>query len=234
MLFAAGKGTRLKPLTNDLPKCLVTAGGQTLLEHNLAWLKQAGVGTVVVNVHHLGQQVIDFLTDHTLGLKIEISQEEQLLETGGGLWLARHHFKGETAFVVCNSDIYTDLDLQAMIQAHNSADNLATLAVDQRETSRYLRFNQADLLCGWENRSTGEQISWDKTAFYTRAFNGIQVLSPRIFEYLAARGLVFSTIPAYIAAARAGEQLKAYAMDGAYWIDIGTQEKLTALRAHLA
>ena len=233
MLLAAGKGTRLRPLTDTTPKCLVTAGGRTLLEHNLRHLQQAGVETVIINVHHLAQQVMDYVAHLNLQLDIRFSVEETLLETGGGLWQARRHFEDEAAFLVINSDIYTDLDLGLLLQAHLRQQNLATLAVAHRDTSRYLRFNKRELLCGWEDQRSGKQVSWSREAYDLRAFNGIQVLGNGIFEYLKDRGPVFATIPAFLDAARAGEQLKAYTMDTAFWMDIGTPEKLTRLNHYL-
>ena len=234
MLFAAGKGTRLKPLTDRHPKCLVTAADTTLLEHNIQHLIKNGVTHIVINTHHFGQQVIDFIKNHDFKIDIQISVEAELLETGGGLLKAADHFKTEEAFLVCNSDIYTDLDLRAMVIYHLEHANLATLAVADRQSSRYLRFNDQNRLCGWENRKTDEDISWSDDSFQARAFNGIQVLSPRIFEYMNDQALAFSTIPIYLKAAREGEQIVGYPVDDAYWIDIGTVDKLEELRQHLA
>ena len=234
MLFAAGRGTRLKPLTEQHPKCLVQAGGKTLLEHNLDFLKQAGVNTVIINVHHLAEQVIAFVSRQDFGIELIISQENELLETGGGLLKARDHFVDEDCFVVSNSDIYTDLNLGAMIEAHQRNSNLATLAVARRETSRYLRFNQAHLLCGWENRSNGESISWNTEPYEVFAFNGIQILSPEVFEHMSGLGPVFSTIPVYLQAAQRAANIQAYPMDESYWVDVGTLKNLELLRTHLA
>jgi len=233
MLFAAGRGTRLAPLTDRHPKCLVRAGNKTLLEHNILKLKAAGVDTLVINVHHFAEQVLEFIHSKDFGLTIQISQEKELLGQGGGLLKAIEHFQQEEAFWVCNSDIYTDLDLNALMSAHKRNQSLATLAVARRETSRYLRFDEKQSLCGWENRKTGESISWNTSSFETWAFNGVQALSPRIFEYMNDLGTSFSTIPVYLKAAQAGEEIRAFPMDQSYWIDIGTVEKLEALREYL-
>ncbi len=233
MLFAAGKGTRLQPLTNNTPKCLVTAGNTTLLEHNINFLKAAGVDSIVVNVHHLGQQIIDFISKKDFGIELAISEELELLETGGGLLKAKQYFQDEKAFVVCNSDIYTDMDLKGMVRAHRERQNLATLAVSGRETARYLRFNDQSLLCGWENKKTGEVVSWGEEIYKTRAFNGVQVLSPQVFDFMDNQDLAFSTIPVYLKAAQAGARIAAFEMDQSYWIDIGTLEKLETLRNYL-
>jgi len=233
MLFAAGKGTRLKPLTDRHPKCLVTAADTTLLEHNIRHLMQNGVTSIVINTHHFGQQIVEFIEAKEFEVDIQISEEKELLETGGGLLLAADHFRDEEAFLVCNSDIYTNLDLRSLVISHLENENLATLAVSDRKTSRYLRFNNQQLLCGWENGKTGEQISWNQDSYQTWAFNGIQVLSPGIFEYMDDFGSKFSTIPVYLKAAQAKARIAMHAMDDAYWIDIGTIEKLEELRAYL-
>lgn len=233
MLFAAGRGTRLAPLTDRHPKCLVRAGGKTLLEHNIHKLKAAGVETIVINVHHFANQVIDFVQARDFGVSIQISDEKELLGQGGGLLFASKYFQGVSDFLVCNSDIYTDLDLAALISAHRANNSLATLAVASRETSRYLRFDESMDLCGWENARTGERISWSAKSYQKFAFNGLQVISPRIFDYMSDMGTSFSTIPAYLKAAEQGESIKAFQVNDSYWIDIGTVEKLEGLRQHL-
>ncbi len=233
MLFAAGKGTRLKPLTDSHPKCLVTAAEKTLLEHGIQNLKKAGVTSIVINVHHFADQIIEFVNSRDFGVNILISQEKELLETGGGLLFAAEHFRGEKSFLVCNSDIYSTLDLKTLVETHNKGNQLATLAVSNRDTSRYLRFNDRRLLIGWENRKTAEVISWNQDHFQAWAFNGIQVLSPKIFDYMNDLGPHFSTIQVYLEAAQAGESIGAYPMDDVYWIDIGTVDKLESLRTYL-
>jgi NDP-sugar pyrophosphorylase family protein len=233
MLFAAGKGTRLQPLTNTLPKCLVKAGSKTLLEHNILYLKKAGVNTIIVNVHHLANQVVDFIAQRDFGVEVHISLEEELLETGGGLMKAKEHFINEETFVVCNSDVFTDFDLNVMIEIHKRNKNLATLAVSDRKTSRYFRFNEQDLLCGWENQTTGEEISWGHVDYHLQAFNSVQIISSEIFGHMGGFEQKFSTIPVYLQAAQKGKRIEAFSMKGAYWIDIGTIEKLEELRSFL-
>lgn len=233
MLFAAGKGTRLAPLTDRHPKCLAIAGDKPLLEHNIEKLRDAGVDTLVINVHHFGEQVIDFIRSKDFGLTIRISEEEALLGQGGGLLKAADHFRNEGAFIVCNSDVYSDLDLQTLVSAHRETAALATLAVAKRQTSRYLRFDAQLKLCGWENRGSGESAFWDSRPFQAWAFNGIQVLSSQIFDYMQGFGGSFSTIPVYLKAAESGERIMAFPMDDTFWIDIGTLDKLELLREHL-
>jgi NDP-sugar pyrophosphorylase family protein len=234
MLFAAGQGTRLQPMTNITPKCLAMAGGVTLLEHNIQYLKQAGVDSIVINVHHLADQVVGFVESNDFGVEVKISHEVELLETGGGLLKAKHHFESEAMFVVCNSDIYTDFDLTNLIESHRSSQNLATLAVAKRETTRYLRFNASSFLCGWEDRKNQNEITWSNEEYETWAFNGLQVLSPAIFHYMHDLSERFSTISAYLAAARQGEKIAAYPIDNAFWLDVGTPQKLAQLDRYLS
>ncbi len=234
MLFAAGRGTRLAPLTDRHPKCLVSVGNQTLLEHNILKLKAAGVDTIVINTHHFADQVIEFINTNDFGLTIHISDEKDLLGQGGGLLYASKYFLGEEAFIVANTDIYTDLDLELLIAAHMTSPRLATMAVARRETSRYLRFDEDLVLCGWENRKTGQKVSWNSRSYEKLAFNGLQVVSPGIFDFMNDLGSSFSTIPVYLKAAESGEKIKAYPMDQSYWIDIGTVEKLEELRQYLS
>lgn len=233
MLFAAGRGTRLAPLTDRHPKCLMRAGDKTLLEHNIVKLRDAGVKFVVINTHHFAEQVKAFVESRDFGLTIHLSNEKDLLGQGGGLQFASSFFQNEDAILVCNSDLYTDLDLKLLVAAHDASQNLATLAVANRQTSRYLRFDEKFNLCGWENRKTSEVVSWDDRPFEALAFNGFQVISPKIFSYMDGMGDSFSTIPVYLKAAQAGEKVKAYNMNDAYWVDVGTVEKLEILRVHL-
>lgn len=233
MLLAAGKGTRLQPFTHNHPKCLAIAGGVTLLEHNIRFLKEAGVDYIVINAHHHSKQLIGYVKTHDFGVEIHVSEEAELLETGGGLLNAKEHFVNEEMFVVCNSDIYTDFKLKELIDHHRSRNNLVTLAVANRETARYLRFNDRAILCGWENCKTGDELSWNDDSYIKRAFNGFQVMSPGVFKYMEDRGSVFSTIPVYLAAAIEGEKVGAYEIDDAYWIDIGTPENLKELQMYL-
>ncbi len=160
LLLAAGLGTRLKPLTDNMPKALVVVEGKTLLEHALDHLKTAGVTEVIVNVHHFPEMIVDFLErNHNFGLNIAISDEsEELLETGGALKKAAWFFNDDKPFIIRNADVLSDLDLNKMRSCHLEKSALATLAVRKRETSRYLLFHDDMRLSGWENRTTGEKL----------------------------------------------------------------------------
>lgn len=200
LLFAAGKGTRLKPFTNHHPKALAKVNGITLLERNIMYLKSFGINDFVINVHHFGNQIIDFLKNHNnLGANIEISDESQgLLETGGGLLFAKPLLEKEPHFLIMNADILTDLDLSPMIETHLNSDYLVTLAVSKRESSRQLLFNNQHLLKGWKNKKTGEKkLAQAEEKLQELAFSGIHCVSSAIFNKITRTGK-FSIIDEYL------------------------------------
>ena len=223
MLFAAGLGTRLRPLTNDRPKALVEVNGLSLLEISLRKLIASGCDHAVINVHHFADLIIDFLKKkNNFGIKISISDESSmLLETGGGLKKAKRHFK-DAPFIIYNTDIITNLDIRHLYNAHLKSEAIATLAVRDRETSRYLLFdNESYQLKGWTNKKTGA-YKWSTPSSDNEipfAFSGIQVVSPEIFKYMP-RKKVFSTIELYLKAAK-NSFIKAYPHDEDIWIDAG-------------
>ena len=165
MILAAGLGTRLRPLTDDRPKALVEINGRTLLEITLTRLHAFGIQDVIINVHHFADMVVDYLRKNdNFGMRIEVSREEELLDTGGGLKKAAYFFaenssrpdsSGEEPFMVHNVDVLSSIDLRRMVQFHNDNHSLATLAVRDRKTSRYLLFDDQLQLCG--RRSGADQ-----------------------------------------------------------------------------
>lgn len=228
MLFAAGIGARLRPLTNDRPKALVEVNGTPLLEIAIRRLQRHGVEAVIINVHHFGRQIIDFLAEkENFGIQIAISDERgQLLDTGGGLKKAAWFFTGDEPFGVMNTDILTDLDLGALYQAHLASGALATLAVRKRASSRYLLFDEQDRLCGWRNERTGEE-KWARPLdgpVVPLAFSGIQVVSPALFGHFPQEA-AFSIIDTYLTAARTDE-IRAFRHDHTLWMDVGKPERL--------
>ena len=226
MIFAAGLGTRLRPLTENKPKALVEVGGRPLLEIAIRRLKYFGVREVVVNIHHFGKQVVDFLEQHDyFDIDIAISDERRLLlDTGGGLQKAAPHFK-DAPFLVHNVDILSDINLPDLYRAHLASGALATLAVRDRPSSRHLLFDEAGQLAGWRHNRTGEErISRRVVAYQPLAFSGLYVLSPRIFEFMPP-GPVFSIIDVFLEAAK-NERLLAYRHDDSLWLDVG---KIAAL-----
>jgi len=227
MIFAAGLGTRLKPLTGKVPKALVEINGRPLLEIIINRLIRYGFNDLIINVHHLSDMVIDFIDNHKFNADITISDEtEELLDTGGGLKKASWFFNDNKPFMVHNVDVLTDLDLKALYDSHCSSGSIATLAVKQRDTSRYFLFGDNDILCGWKNISTGEEIITGKSSSHLRslAFSGIQVLSPDIFNYITEKGK-FSMTGVYIRLAKEN-RIKGFIHNESLWIDIGKKETL--------
>ena len=227
MILAAGLGTRLRPLTNNRPKALVDVGGRTMLELTLSRLRAFGIRDVIINVHYFADMIVEYLKKNdNFGMRIEISREDVLLDTGGGLKKAAYFFLEdprdvETPFVLHNVDVISTIDLQRMMQFHIENRALATLAVQDRETSRYLLFDERQQLCG--RRSGPDQkdelVGSEKPA-QALAFSGIHVISPRIFELMLENG-IFSIITAYLRLAGQGEKILSFRADGYYWRDMG-------------
>lgn len=235
ILFAAGLGTRLRPLTNDRPKALVEINGQTLLERNILLLKKHGIEELVVNVHHFAEQVMEFVkSKDSFGLDVHFSDErEELLETGGGLKKAEKWLKGEKPFVVMNSDLVTDIDLKKMFNFHQEHQGLASLAVRQRESSRKLLFDRKGRLCGWRNektRETRQARAADDALPY--GFSGIHIINPRIFQLIEQEG-AFSITPLYLELAKT-EDIFAYPHDQDMWFDVGKPHSLALAKDFLA
>lgn len=228
MVLAAGLGTRLRPLTDDRPKALVEIAGRTLLELTLDRLRSFGIFEVIINTHHFADRIVDYLkARQNFGMHIEISREEILLDTGGGLKHAQHFFLGsDEPFLVHNVDVLSTIDFGRMIRCHNEHAALATLAVQDRPTSRYLLFDGNNRLCGRRAGLTGEpELVRPETDFYARAFCGIHVLSPQIFLEMPEEG-VFSVIPTYLRLAAEREPILGFAADGYYWRDMGKPEQI--------
>jgi NDP-sugar pyrophosphorylase family protein len=232
MILAAGLGTRLRPLTDDRPKALVEVAGRTLLEITLSRLRVFGIDEVIINVHHFADMVVDYLkANDNFGMRIEVSREEVLLDTGGGLKKAAYFFLENSSrldepFILHNVDVLSTIDLGRMVQFHTERRALATLAMQARETSRYLLFDQQLQLCG---RRTGR----DQQAELVRsseqaealAFSGIHVVSPRIFALMTEQG-VFSIITSYLRLAGQGERILAFRADEYRWRDLGRLENV--------
>lgn len=200
VLFAAGKGTRLRPFTNHHPKVLAKVNDITLLERNIKYLQSFDIYDFVINIHYFGKQIIDFLEKNkNFGVNIEISDEsEMLLETGGGLLFARKFLESEENFVIMNTDILTNLDLKPMIKKHIEHDYLVTLAVSKRDSSRQLLFNENHLLKGWKNLKTGEEkLVPSDDELKELAFSGIHCVSSKIFDKMTRTGK-FSIIDEYL------------------------------------
>lgn len=232
MILAAGLGTRLRPLTDDRPKALVEVAGRTLLEITLRRLSSCGIREVIVNVHHFADMVIDYLKKNdNFGMRVEISREEVLLDTGGGLKKAAWFFLEQSGhagepFILHNVDVISTIDLESMLRFHRDNRAIATLAVQERETSRKLLFDSNNELVGRRaGRDQAAEIvrpSKDSLAF---AFSGIHVISPRLFERMSEVG-VFSIITTYLSLAGQGEKITGFRADQYYWRDLGKPENV--------
>ena len=230
MILAAGLGTRLRPLTNDRPKALVEVAGRTLLEITIARLREFGVREVIVNVHHFAGMVTEYLRKkNNFGMRIEISEEDTLLDTGGGLKRAAWFFQQEgpaTPFIVHNVDVISTIDLRRMLDFHVQTQALATLAVQQRQSSRYLLFDEQGRLCG--RRLVKEQkteLVKSSPQFQEVAFSGIHVISSRLLTMMSEEG-VFSIVQSYLRLAGEGQSIVAYRADSDYWRDLGKPESV--------
>lgn len=200
LIFAAGKGTRLKPFTDHHPKALAKVNGVSLLERNIKYLQSYGINDFVINVHHFGNQIIEFLKDNqNFGAHIQISDEkDQLLETGGGLVFARKFLDFEEDFLILNADILTDLNITEFVKYHQEKKDFATLAVSDRKSSRKLLFNPEMVLRGWVNIDTGEQrLAEFNKGFKPLAFSGIHCINPAIFSKIKRTGK-FSIVEEYL------------------------------------
>jgi NDP-sugar pyrophosphorylase family protein len=239
MVLAAGLGTRLRPLTNDRPKALVEINGRALLEITLARLREFGVREVIINTHHFASKIADYLlANNNFGMRIEISAEDVLLDTGGGLNKAAHFFlRDDEPFFLHNVDVLSNIDLADMLRFHRQHAALASLAVQKRKTSRYLLFDGDSRLYG---RRVANELDDDGTAPSTSmgevdplAFCGIHVISPRFLRLMVETG-VFSIIDVYLRLAAARENILAFRADRYYWRDLGRPESVAQASHDLA
>lgn len=240
MIFAAGLGTRLKPLTNHMPKALVPVAGRPMLEHVILKLKAAGFNELVINIHHFGEQILDFLrANQSFGLTIHISDERDcLLDTGGGIRKAEPFFRGNEPFLIHNVDILSDTDLKALYEYHRQSGNDATLLASRRKTIRYLLFDDEKRLCGWINKDTlqtkPEGFAYNPEHHHEYAFSGIHVISPSLFHYMDERWTgKFSIMDFYLQTCREA-RIGGCLTDTLHLIDIGKPETLTQAEEFLA
>ena len=229
MIFAAGLGTRLKPLTDHMPKALVPVAGKPMLEHVILKLIASGFDEIVINVHHFAEQIIDFLKEkNNFGIKIWISDEtEELLDTGGGIKKASSLLN--EPFLVHNADILSNVDLKALYDFHIASENDATLLVSPRKTVRYLLFNQTNRLCGWINKDTlqtkPEGFIFKPEEQQEYAFGGIHIISPSLFKYMEGWTGKFSIMDFYLQTCQKAK-LGGYAKEDLQLIDIGKPDTL--------
>lgn len=228
MILAAGLGTRLDPITRKVPKALAEINGEPLLGLLIRKLAGKGFTDIIVNIHHFPGKVRDYLKSSDFGdLRVEISDEsEQLLDTGGGLKKARWFFDDGRPFLLHNVDVVSSLDLMEIYNTHLRNASLATLAVSDRSTGRYLLFNDDGLLRGWMNRKSGETRPGgiNVESLHPYAFSGIHVIDPSIFDLIEEKGR-FSLIDLYLRLS-VEANIRAYVHDSSKWLDIGTPAAL--------
>ncbi len=237
MIFAAGLGTRLRPITDNIPKALVPVGGMTLLEHVVTKLAEQGFDQQIINVHHHADKIIEFLKEkRNFGLRIEISDErEMLLDTGGGIKKASHFFDDGEPFLVHNVDILSDANLSELYRIHKESDMDATLLVKERETSRYLYFGEDKHLKGWMNLNTGEIKSpyadFKPEDYSKYAFSGIHIISPRLFDLMEGYPQKFPIMDFYVG--NAAKASIGYSLNNELkMIDVGKLDSLKEAEEH--
>ncbi|MBN8550588.1 MAG: nucleotidyltransferase family protein [Deltaproteobacteria bacterium] len=235
MIMAAGLGSRLGALTKNLPKALIPVGSGTMLDLVVEKLKAAGVDELIINLHYRGQQIRDHVAQKkSYGLRVEFSEEPEILGTGGGLRKVEHFFRSEKEFFVHNCDVYSDLDLREVVAAQRASSAIGTLVVLTRVQSSYLVFDSNLSLIGWEMANgSARDFAREEVQAKSYCYTGIRMYTPEIFEYMRHEPAHFSVIPTYINAVRAGKLIKAFPIDTHYWIDMGTPDNLKELEAKL-
>ena len=234
-IFAAGLGTRLKPLTDTMPKALVPVAGKPLLAHVVEKLKVAGCKKIVINIHHFGDMIIDYVkSQNNFGIDIVFSDERQmLLETGGAI---KHAVQllGNEPFLIHNVDILSNVDIQALWNEHLNSGSAATLLVSKRSSSRALLFSAEGNLTAWTNKTTGEvktpYENVDIASLEELAFSGIHVFSPSLFKYFSEYPEKFSIIDFYLNTCKE-EKIKAFTQEGLQLLDVGKLDSLEKAEA---
>lgn len=228
MILAAGLGTRLKPLTDSTPKALIKIKQHTLLELQIKKLKAEGFDKLIINVHHFADKVKRYLEENNyFDCSIEISDErKKLLDTGGGLKKASHFFSDGNPFLVHNVDILSNISQKKLMEFHLTSKSIATLAVQNRNSSRKFLFDKINTLCGWMNEKYGEKIITgdEQSEYLPYSFSGIQVIDPKIFKYLPDKD-VFSLVELYLAVAKK-EKISGFIHNEDEWMDLGKIENI--------
>jgi NDP-sugar pyrophosphorylase family protein len=232
MIFAAGLGTRFKPWTDHHPKALALVNGKSLLQRNIEYLQQYGITEVVVNVHHFADQVEEAVQNNEgWGSKITISDERDVvLETGGGLLKAKDFLTDNGPFVILNVDILTNLDLSSLESFYQSRKPLIAFGVTDRKTSRNFLFDEHMQLCGWRNKTTGEEkISRKKSFYIERAYSCVAVFNPLVFTCIKQSGK-FSLTETYLDLAR-DHAVLGFDHSGDLLVDVGKPESVAVAEA---
>jgi len=234
MILAAGVGSRLGSLTLSKPKCLQEIGDKTILEYVLMRIKEIGIEEIAINLHHFPDQIKQFLKSHDyFGLKCNFSYEEELLDTGGGVFRCRQFLEGDD-FILHNSDIYSTFSLDKLRKAHLEHGAIAMLACSDNEDQRKFLFDSSGSLCGWENSAQGTQkVVANMEPVRALGFAGVHMISGRIFSLYSPENEAFSIIDAYLKLAEGGHSVRAFEVGVDEYVDIGTPERLEQLRSAL-
>jgi len=230
MILAAGYGTRLKPITNNIPKALVGVNNITLLENAINTVAKFGFDDVLINIHYLAEKIKNFIDNNNFSVKVTISDEsKRLLDIGGGLKNVSWFFDNEP-FLLFNVDIVSDINLSKMMEFHKSSEALVTLATRKRKSSRYLLFDEDNKLVGWRNDKNGEEklVRKSDTFFKQTAFSGIHIIEPKIFELMPKKNK-FSIIELYLNLAN-DYWLQSYDHSDSQWVDAGEKQGLIQAR----
>jgi NDP-sugar pyrophosphorylase family protein len=232
MILAAGKGTRLGKITKSIPKALVDINGKSVLQLAVEKCNASGFEDIIINVHHFADMVEDEVNRLTkMGFNISVSDErEKLLDTGGGLYKAKHYFD-DKPFLLYNTDIITDLDLNLLLDCHKNNDGIATLAVRKRPGNRFFLIDVSGRIRGWCNKATGEEIITGSKCDYLSeiAFSGIHILNPEIFDFMDEG--VYSLTSLYLDLAE-DHKIFTFIHDEGFWTDIGSVENLEYARKY--
>jgi NDP-sugar pyrophosphorylase family protein len=233
MILAAGVGSRLGEITTHTPKALVRVGDVPVLERVALRLIEAGADRLIVNVHHHADQVESYIRERNgFGVETVISREaEHPLETGGGLRHASPLFRRDAPFFLHNVDVLSEIDLGRMYRHHAQNGTLATLAVNERETNRYLLFDDHGLCGRFDQRSPAAEVHAPCINPRRLAFAGVHVIAPAVLDRIEEEG-AFSIIELYLRLARMGERIGYFHIRNALWLEIGTPERLEQARQH--
>lgn len=230
MILAAGLGTRLRPITDKVPKALVRIGNYSMLELTIIFLKKYGINEIIINVHHFADQIIDYVkSNNSFGVSICFSDERnELLNTGGGLVKASGFLSDSNPFVLTSSDILTNLDLNDMIKYHKAQNNLVTLAVKDRKTTRSLLFDENMILNGWRDNNSGEiKMVSESQSIFSFGFSAVHVINPLVFKKITEQG-AFSIIDLYLRLA-AFERIGGYEHNKDEWLEFGRIDSIKKL-----
>ncbi len=235
VIFSAGLGTRFKPWTDTHPKALALVNGKSLLQRNIEYLQYFGIKDIIINVHHFAEQVEQAIVENDgWGSNVLVSDErEVVLETGGGLLKAKSFFNPGQPFVTCNADILTNLDINKLVAFHTKNKALISFGVTNRQSSRYLLFDDNNRLCGWKNTKTGEErISIHKENLVQKAYSTVVLFEYDIFRLMEEKGFSgkFSLIDVYLSLA-AEHLIMGYDHSGDKLVDVGKPESVAVAEA---